>query len=299
MKTGVRLGALLLALISLTNPTARAADPAQPDLSTAEEADLIAKVKASWHAQTGETADQVIAFAAKTTHFVPREWSGWAFADGTKGAAIGWAKRRKDPADETLTIQWTLHPDGTASLDNAYTRPMDLGSTAFALSLIQSEVNDGIRSANVRFLRDLHNLNFLSTPQGKLGDLLSAGHCVLRAGDPVGIDYGPLSRSTDRKGFRVQLSVDCRTAGPTYFTKDGVILFERDDGQTAWKPWSFFAVRLAKYPPGHWFEGEEPAEEQVLAGVAAKALEAGMTPNDAAAMAKLVELRNDGDMIHY
>lgn len=162
-----------------------------------------------------------------------------------------------------MTIQWTLHPDSTASLDNGYAKSIDLGSTAFALSLIQSEISDGLRSANVRFLRDLHNLNFLSTPQGKLGDLLAAGRCVLRAGDPVGIEYGSLSRSTDRK------------------------------------PWSFFAVRLAKYPPGYWFEAEEPAEVQVFAGAMAEASKAGMPLNAAAAMAKVVEFGNDGDMIRY
>ena len=49
--------------------------------------------------------------------------------------------------------------------------------------------------------------------------------------------------------WRLQLSVDCKIAGPSYFTRDGIIIFTKKD-HDAWQPASFFARRIAKYLPG-------------------------------------------------
>jgi hypothetical protein len=56
------------------------------------------------------------------------------------------------------------------------------------------------------------------------------------------------------------------TAGPSYFTRDGVIIFKKTN-RDPWQPASFFARRIAKYPPGHWFEQVEPNEQKAFDAV--------------------------------
>jgi hypothetical protein len=64
---------------------------------------------------------------------------------------------------------------------------MELGWQACALSLIQTEISKDYQRANKGFLHDLMNLNFVDTPQGKLGNLLAKNKCSL--GDPVFVQY--------------------------------------------------------------------------------------------------------------
>src|SRR4051794_4298969 len=52
--------------------------------------------------------------------------------------------------------------------------------------------------------------------------------------------------------WRLQLSVDCKITGPSYFTRGGIIIFTKKNHE-AWQPASFFARRISKYP-GHWFD---------------------------------------------
>lgn len=136
---------------------------------------------------------------------------------------------------------------------------------AFALSLIQGEIDDEDRGANRRFLHDLPNLNFVQTAQGRLGDLLLKGRCKL--GDPVGVDYldswGGPEHPTKGDFWRLQLSVDCNIPGPSYFTRDGLILFLKR-GNEPWEPLSFFAHRIARSPPGSWFDRADPREDAVF-----------------------------------
>jgi hypothetical protein len=69
---------------------------------------------------------------------------------------------------------------------------------------------------------------------------------------------------------------DCNIPGPQYFTRDGAILFLKR-GQEAWEPLSFFAHRIASYPPGSWFDRADPREEELFEA-AKRALErAGVT----------------------
>ena len=256
---------------------AAAAEPSMPvvqHLSDDEEKELIAKVKSTWRAQTGETAEQITAKVAKVAHFVPRQWDVAYGGDGSKSVVLSWAKHRSDKEGDEYTIGWEIKPDGSTSLDTPYARPMELGWQAFALSLIQGEVDEDMPEPNRRFLHDLANFNFVDTPQGKLGDLLKKGRCKL--GDPVGVDYvQKLSPDKDGDFFRLQLSVDCNIPGPRYFTSDGIILFQKR-GTEAWQPFSFFAHRIARYPPGSWFDRPDPREQEAFEA-ARKAFErAGM-----------------------
>jgi hypothetical protein len=242
---------------------AQAAEPATPaiqHLSDDEEKELIAKVKSTWRAQTGEAAEQIAAKVAKVAHFVPRQWDVAYGGDGSKSVVLSWARHRTDKEGEEYTISWDINPDGSLALGPPYAKPMELGWQAFALSLIQGELDDDDKGANRRFLHDLSNLNFVQTDQGKLGDLLKRGRCTL--GDPVGVDYvQKLSPDKDGDFFRLQLSVNCDIPGPRYFTRDGVILFAKRDAE-AWKPQSFFAHRIASYPPGSWFDRPDTKEQE-------------------------------------
>lgn len=250
------------------SPSAPAPEPSTPvvqHLSDAEEKELIAKVKSTWRAPTGETVEQIIAQVAKVAHFIPRQWDV-AYGDGgSKSVVLSWARHRADEEGDEYTIFWHINSDGTLELGPYYARTMELGWQAFALYLIQNEINDEDKGANRRFLHDLSNLNFVETAQGKLGDLLRRGKCSL--GDPVYVDYVPkVGSDKDGDFFRLQLSVNCNIPGPQYFTHDGVIVFQkRDTG--VWQPQSFFARRIASYPPGTWFDLPDPKEQESFEAV--------------------------------
>ena len=221
--------------------------------------------------------------------------------DGSsKSVVLTWAKHPKAKEDDEYTISWEINQDGSLTLGPPYAKTMELGWQAFALSVIQSEITDGDKGANKRFLHDLANLNFVDTPQGKLGDLLARGKCSL--GDPVGVDYTDTwGRDNPEKGdfWRLQLSVNCRIPGPRYFTHDGLILFMKH-GTEAWRPYSFFAHRVATSPPGgSWFIASNPNEQQAFGLVAAFAKRMGWDEENTEAVMKAAELRNDGSIIHW
>lgn len=258
-------------------PPAPAAEPARPPvkpLSGQEAKELIAKVKATWRAQDGETIEAITSKVAKVAQFVPRGWDIAQGDDGSKSVVLSWARHQADKEGDEYTISWDVDDDGTLTLGPPYAKPMELGWQAFALSLIQGEIDedDESKGANRRFLHDISNLNFVQTAQGKLGDLLKRGRCSL--GDPVGVDYvQKLSPDKDGDFFRLQLSVNCNISGPQYFTHDGVVIFVKR-GTEAWQPQSFFAHRIANYPPGSWFDHVDPKEQEAFEA-ARKAFERG------------------------
>jgi hypothetical protein len=230
----------------------------------ADDKALIAKVKTTWRAQDGETAEQIIGNASKVAHFIPRGWEVGK-TDSGEVVTFSWAKHSGDKTGDEYTITWEVAADGTITLGPPYAKPMELGWQPFALSLIASEVTDEDKEPNLRFLHDLANFNFVTTAQGKLGDLLSRGRCTI-ADDPVGVDYVPtLDDKHPENGdfWHVQMQVNCDIPGPRYFTREGAIVFTKR-GKADWQPESFFARRIATYAPGSWFRHTDPTEEQVF-----------------------------------
>ncbi|WGD50900.1 nodulate formation efficiency C protein [Bradyrhizobium sp. CB1650] len=222
---------------------------------------LIKRVKSTWRAQDGETIEEVISNVSKVAQFVPRMW-GVAELDQNEHVFVSWTRHRDDKSDEQYVITWKVGLDGTIELASTYAKPMELGWRAFALSLIAREVSDGERDANLGFLHDTTNFNFVTTKQGRLGDLLRQGRCTIV--DPVGVDYLPKQNDKPtEKGdlWRVLLLVNCNIPGPRYFTHNGVITFEKSEGQD-WEPQSSFAKRIAGFPPGSWFARMEPKERE-------------------------------------
>jgi hypothetical protein len=243
----------------------------------AYEADNIVKVKQAWRAQSGETAEQIFAKVSKVAHFVPRGWEAGQKTDLGESVIFSWAKHRADKPGDEYTIYWEVGSDGAITMGPLYAKPMQLGWQAFALSLIASEVTDEEKGANLRFLHDPANFNFVTTAQGKLGDLLRRGRCAI--GDPVGVDYLPkVDEKQTEKGdlWRVQISVNCNISGPRYFTRDGAIIFEKREGQD-WEPQSFFAKRIATHAPGSWFDIADPKEQEIF-DAARKAYEGAGIP---------------------
>jgi len=225
----------------------------------------VERVKSTWRAQDGETIDEIISNVSKVAQFVPRMW-GVAELDQNDHVFILWARHRDETSGEQKVIAWKIAHDGTFQLASTYAKPMELGWRALALSLIASEVKDGERDANLRFLYDPSNFNFVTTPQGRLGDLLRQGRCTIV--EPVEVDYLPKQNDKPtEKGdlWRVSLLVNCDIPGPRFFTHNGVIAFEKSEGQD-WKPQSPFAERIAAFPPGSWFLRMEPKEWEELKG---------------------------------
>lgn len=245
-------------------------------VALAAEDDLIAKVKSTWRAQSGETAEQIFANVSKVAHFVPRGWEVGKVG-GRDVVIFSWAKRASDQAGDEYTITFETDPDGTMWLDPEYARPMELGWQALALSLIDSEIVDEEKSVNVGFLHDLSNFDFVATAQGKLGDVLKRGRCTV-TDDPVHVSYVPSNFKQPELGdyWRIQLQVNCDIPGPTYFTRGGVVLFDKRPKED-WRPASFFARRIAGNAPGHWFDRTDPQERETFE-TAKKAFERAGVP---------------------
>ncbi|MHC2432749.1 hypothetical protein [Bradyrhizobium sp. USDA 4451] len=155
----------------------------------ADDQAVIEKVKSTWRAQNGETAEQIIAKVSKVAHFVPRGWEAGQKTDAGNSAIFSWAKHRADKSGDEYSFYWELAPSGAITMGPPYAKPMELGWQAFALSLIADEVSNDEKGVNLRFLHDPANFNFVTTAQGKLGDLLKHGRCAIV--DPVGVDYLP------------------------------------------------------------------------------------------------------------
>lgn len=289
---------LALGAVGVT-PTNAATKASPGEMSDVETTALIAKVKTTWRAQDGETAPEIFGKVSKVAHFIPRGWFAGQSDDGSKEVSMSWVKHPKDKDGDQFSMSWSINTDGSLTLGTPYAKVMELGWQAFALSTIQNEVTDGDTRTNKAFLRDVRNLDFVDTAQGKLGELLAKGNCTL--GDPVGVDYSPQwGRDKPEKGdfWRVQLSVDCRIDGPRYFTHDGMILFLKH-GTGPWRPYSFFAHRIATSPPGSWFAQADATESALMDRVAQTAAQQGWDEDNRDAMMKVIELRNDGTMIHW
>ncbi|WP_407121600.1 nodulate formation efficiency C protein [Bradyrhizobium sp. STM 3561] len=223
---------------------------------------LIERFRSAWGAQDGETVEQIISNVAKVAQFVPQMW-GVAELELREDdfVFISWTKHQNRNSDEQYVIAWKVGLDGTIELASTYAKPMELGWHALALSLIASEVVDGERNANLRFLHDLSNFNFVTTSQGRLGDLLRQGRCTIVE---AVVDYLPKPNDKPtQKGdlWRVLLLVNCNIQGPRYFTHKRGHHF-REERRKQWEPQSSFANLIAKFPPGSWFQRTEPEEEE-------------------------------------
>lgn len=235
------------------------------DRAYAEDDVLIKRVKTTWRAQDGATIDDILSRAAKIAHFVPRGWEVGQKHDSETPVVFSWARSQGDKPDDAYTISWNISAKGDMSLGPSYAKTMQLGWQPFALSLIAREMADEYPQPNVAFLHDTSSYDFVVTAQGGLGDLLKKGRCTI--GDPVSLDYVVLPKEAPKEDvWRLQISVNCEIAGPSYFTRDGVIIFKKTNSDP-WQPASFFARRIAKYLPGHWFEQVEPDEQKAFDAV--------------------------------
>ncbi|WP_456813742.1 nodulate formation efficiency C protein [Bradyrhizobium sp. USDA 4529] len=225
---------------------------------------LIDKVKSTWRAQDGERAEQIFSKVSKVAHFIPLGWEVGQKSHSGERVIFSWAKHRAHQAKEEYTVTWEVAPDGATKIVASYAKPMELGWQAFALSLIADEVTNDESGVNRRFLHNPANFNFVTTAQGKLGDLLRRGRCTI--GEPIGVHYSPtIDEQQATKGglWRVELSVDCNVPGSSSFTRDGVIILEKREGQD-WEAQSFFATLIATYAPGSWFELADPKDQEAF-----------------------------------
>lgn len=258
---------------------------------------LIAAVQRDWRARSGETAHEIIARLSSVAHFVPRKWYAEVSKDGKERAvSLQWVHNKDDADDESLSVTWDIAPDGRVlGTDD---RLFDLGSSAFAVDAIQNDVNEERADANVNFLRDPTNLNFVVTPQGKLGDLLAAAKC--RLANPTYVSGVIASFSASGKAYvQLQATVNCRydmfkfkdIVEGTYNFTNALVAFVLADGETEWVPASFLAARIWNGRSGHWAEVNLPVEQAVFG--AAKAAAAGAAPGFAwPDAARVVEIRN-------
>ncbi|MCA1393325.1 nodulate formation efficiency C protein [Bradyrhizobium sp. BRP20] len=226
----------------------------------ADDNPLIDKVRSTWRTEDGETAEEIFAKVARVAHFAPRGWEVGRKTDTGQRVVFSWAKHRSDKTTDENMVTWEVAPDGTVKLVTPYAKPMELGWQAFALSLVVDEVANNERGVNRRFLHDPANFNFVTTAQGKLGDLLRRGRCTI--GEPVAVHYSPKiheQQTAEDDLWRVELSVGCSIPG----LGDGAIIFEKREGQN-WEPQSVFAKLIATSVPGSWFELADPKDQEAF-----------------------------------
>ncbi|MGY2986381.1 hypothetical protein ACVI1K_003728 [Bradyrhizobium sp. USDA 4508] len=233
----------------------------------AGESALVERVKSNWRTQDGETIEHIVSKVSKVAQFVPRNWGIAEGIDHTEYVYLSWTRHQDNRSDEHYVITWKVGTDGKIEVASPFAKPIELGWRALALSLIASEVTDGEKDANLRFLHNPVNFNFVTTAQGKLGDLLRHGRCHII--EPVVVDYVRAANDkptgkADR--WRVLLLVNCNIPGPRYFTQNGVITFDKREGRD-WEPQSFLAKRIATFPPGSWFHHIDRNERDALEGV--------------------------------
>ncbi|WP_146101404.1 hypothetical protein [Bradyrhizobium sp. AC87j1] len=182
---GLRLGGCVgLVWLVLTGGLGGKGDGARADDNTS-----IDKVRSTWRAQDGETPEEIFAKVSAVAHFVPRGLKVVRRTDTGEPVVVSWAKHRSDKPKDEYTVTWEEARDGTSKLLAPYEKPMELGWQAFELSLIADEVTNNERGVNRRFLPHPANFNFVTTAQGKLGDLLRRGRGTI--GEPVGVHYSP------------------------------------------------------------------------------------------------------------
>ena len=218
----------------------------------ADDRALIEQFRSTWRANDGRTIDQILQLVSKVAHFVPRPFSVAKAKGGKRVITMTWFHDTNNEPGTGVVMSWEIKGDGSYELLTADAKAIDLGWQAFALSLVGDEVAEHVPNPNLIFLHDLTNFNFVTTPHGGLGDVLKKGRCKL--GDPVSVDF-------DKDRYRVQLVVDCAIDGPTFFTRNGAITFERPVRSTNWVPASLFAKRIVEQPPGSWFEKGDPGED--------------------------------------
>ena len=109
---------------------------------------------------------------------------------------------KSDKNEDQYSLSWKISDDGSVQVSPPYAKVMALGNTAFALSLIQDEVNDEVPGANRSYLENIANYNFVATPKGNLGDLLASGKCSVVNSTPLfyvpGLDEDPDAPSRRR-----------------------------------------------------------------------------------------------------
>lgn len=207
-------------------------------------------MKTTWRAKDGETAEEILAKVAKVARFIPRGgWTAYRSPDGTKGVAAGFVRRRTDKDDETFSIYWAINADGSISSGPMGFKAVDLGWQAFALLLIQDEVDDELKGANVKFLFDPRNLNFMRTDAGPLGDLFVKNRCTpgtaLHAGGYL--DKGGADRRQPGDFWTFDTTVTCKSTLPRYCSQEGPIVFRRT-GRELWQPAASCANLLVGRP---------------------------------------------------
>lgn len=230
------------------------------DLTTDDISAAITRVQ-NFQAESGESFGEIVNKAKLEAAFIPGEWGAGRQADGRVTVSLPWRFRAEDTEDDEITLWWQLK-GGTVEVSSAYAKPMALGSRAFVAYMTSTEDAERPTKSQKRFARDLSNFNFVKLRYGQLGDLLSGAGCRLTKDAIYFLEFAEKSEKI-KEGYHFSVSVNCKNA-PPYFAEEGEISFYRPV-RGEWQPVTFFAKRISKYPPGHWFDAVELDEVRAAA----------------------------------
>lgn len=86
----------------------------------ADDKPSIDKVRSTWRAQDGETAEEIFAKVSTVAHLVPRRWEVGRKTDAGVPVVFSWTKHRSDKAKDEYAVTWEVAPDGTMKLVAPY-----------------------------------------------------------------------------------------------------------------------------------------------------------------------------------
>jgi len=251
-------------------------------------------VRKDWHSRSGESVTEMLARLKVSIGFKPQKWyADTRSYDGKKVVSLTWTRKPGETEADRAGIVWKL--DNGVPVLEENDRLFGLGSAAFAINEIEQDVDNEVRTANTLFLHDPKNLNFVQTPNGRLGDLLATAGCHI--GEPLYV--WPVAAGFIDKGngfVRFQATVDCPLSAVSnvYSQQGALIAMKLVDGAKDWLPTSFLAERLWRGKPGHWSDVDLPIEDQVIE----VAMNAANMPRrygfEWVDVVRVIELRNSG-----
>lgn len=221
---------------------------------TPEKRALVEKVRASWRAADGRSAEEVVAAVGGMVRGFRalgfRAETGWPDHTGTVGF-LGAPVLVTLVLSHDKEVGWHLQSDGRFQIGPDV---FQLGALAYAVNWLQEEEDRGGPAGRAR-LRDPRSLDFLEptsgTSQGRrLGTLLAEGGYGIR-------DLSVRAVSLPRPGFTAGFTLRPPAGSAAQGALRPVFIRRAADLETqpralAWEPGNDDARQLAQRPPGEW-----------------------------------------------
>ncbi|UPG71508.1 hypothetical protein MVG78_13140 [Roseomonas gilardii subsp. gilardii] len=222
---------------------------------TPEKRALVEKVRTSWRAADGRSAEEIVAALGGMVRGFRalgfRAETGWPDHTGTVGF-LGAPVLVTLVLSHDKEVGWHLQPDGRFQIGPDV---FQLGALAYAVNWLQEEEDQGGPAGRAR-LRDPRSLDFLEIAPGRrLGALLADGGYGIRdlSVRAVSLPRPGFTTGGFTTGFTLRAPAGSAVQGllRPVFTRRAADL-DTPPQALAWEPGNDDARQLALRPPGEW-----------------------------------------------